>query len=304
MGPKFWEEKKMEKSQTICDGCSHKTSCSSVDTKPCGNEQERRSRELMDQRLGSIKNKLVVMSGKGGVGKSSTAVNLALALVNEGKSVGLLDVDIHGPSIPKMLGVEDAKPRTVEEQILPVMCDELRVMSTGFLIPQATKAIILRGPKKNLLIQQFIRDVAWGELDYLVVDCPPGTGDEPLAVLQLMGSGTMAVIVTTPQDVAVLDVKKSLTFCEELKIPVLGVIENMSGFVCPHCGEMVDIFKSGGGQVMAEEMKVPFLGRIPIDPALVKSGDDGTPYVVAHPETETAKAICGIARNLIQKAEC
>ncbi|MBN2427073.1 MAG: Mrp/NBP35 family ATP-binding protein [Deltaproteobacteria bacterium] len=293
----------MEKTQTTCDSCSHKASCSSAGTKPCENEQERRNRQLMDRRLGSIKNKLVVMSGKGGVGKSSTAVNLALALVNEGKRVGLLDVDIHGPSIPKMLGVEDAKPRAVEEQILPVMCNELRVMSTGFLIPQEKKAIILRGPKKNLLIQQFIRDVAWGELDYLVVDCPPGTGDEPLAVLQLMGSGTMAVIVTTPQDVAVLDVKKSLTFCEELKMPVLGVIENMSGFVCPHCGEMVDIFKSGGGQVMAEEMKVPFLGRIPIDPALVKSGDDGTPYVVAYPDTETAKAICGIARNLIQKAE-
>lgn len=293
----------MEKNQTACDSCSSKASCSAAGKKPCENEQERRNRQLMDRRLASIKNKLVVMSGKGGVGKSSTAVNLALALSKEGKSVGLLDVDIHGPSIPKMLGVEDSKPRAVEEQILPILYDDLRVMSTGFLIPHQKNAIILRGPKKNLLIQQFIRDVAWGELDYLVVDCPPGTGDEPLAVLQLMGPGTMAVIVTTPQDVAVLDVKKSLTFCEELKMPVLGVIENMSGFVCPHCGEMVDIFKSGGGQAMAAEMNVPFLGKIPLDPALVESGDNGTPYVVAHPDTETAKAICMIARTLIEKAE-
>jgi len=292
----------MEKPQDTCDGCSLKASCAAGGQKPCESEKERRQRQLMDRRLASIKNKLVVMSGKGGVGKSSTAVNLALALSREGKSVGLLDVDIHGPSIPKMLGVEEMKPRALNEQILPIECNGLKVMSTGFLIPHQKNAIILRGPKKNNLIQQFIRDVAWGDLDYLVVDCPPGTGDEPLAVLQLMGAGTMAVIVTTPQDVAVLDVKKSLTFCEELKMPVLGVVENMSGFVCPHCGEMVDIFKSGGGQLMAEEMKVPFLGRIPVDPALVKSGDDGTPYVVAYPDTETAKAICDIARNLIKKA--
>ena len=257
----------------------------------------------MDRRLASIKNKLVVMSGKGGVGKSSTAVNLALALSQEGKSVGLLDVDIHGPSIPKMLGVEEVKPQVVNEQILPIECNGIKVMSTGFLIPQKKNAIILRGPRKNLLIQQFIRDVAWGELDYLVVDCPPGTGDEPLAVLQLIGPRTMAVIVTTPQDVAVLDVKKSLTFCSELKIPVLGVIENMSGFVCPHCGEVVDIFKSGGGQAMAEEMKVPFLGRIPLDSALVESGDNGIPYVIGNPDTETAKAIRGIGRGVVEKAK-
>jgi Mrp family chromosome partitioning ATPase len=292
-----------EKSQTNCDDCANKASCSAAGRNPCENEQERRNRQLMDRRLASIKHKLVVMSGKGGVGKSSTAVNLALALAQEGKKVGLLDVDIHGPSIPKMLGVEDVKPKAVKEQILPIMCGDLRVMSTGFLIPQNKKAVILRGPKKNILIQQFLRDVAWGELDYLVVDCPPGTGDEPLAVLQLMETGTMAVIVTTPQDVAVLDVRKSLTFCEELKMPVLGVIENMSGFACPHCGKMVDIFKAGGGQVMAEEMKVPFLGKIPVDPELVISGDEGKPYVVSHPETATSKAICGIARNLIDKVE-
>ncbi len=293
----------MEKSSTTCESCSLKSSCSATGQKPCENEEERQKRLLMERRLASIKNKLVVMSGKGGVGKSSTAVNLALALAGEGKKVGLLDVDIHGPSIPKMLAVEDVKPRAVNEQILPVDYNGIRVMSTGFLIPQKNNAIILRGPKKNLLIQQFIRDVAWGELDYLVVDCPPGTGDEPLAVLQLMGAATRAVIVTTPQDVAVLDVKKSLTFCEELKIPVLGVIENMSGFVCPHCNELVEIFKSGGGQQMAEEMKVPFLGKIPIDPVIVESGDNGTPYVVAHPDTETAKAIRGIAGSIIQEAE-
>ena len=293
----------MEKPSKTCESCSLKSSCSSQNQKPCENEQERQQRLRMDRRLASIKNKLVVMSGKGGVGKSSTAVNLALALSQEGKSVGLLDVDIHGPSIPKMLGVEEVKPQVVNEQILPIECNGIKVMSTGFLIPQKKNAIILRGPRKNLLIQQFIRDVAWGELDYLVVDCPPGTGDEPLAVLQLIGPRTMAVIVTTPQDVAVLDVKKSLTFCSELKIPVLGVIENMSGFVCPHCGEVVDIFKSGGGQAMAEEMKVPFLGRIPLDSALVESGDNGIPYVIGNPDTETAKAIRGIGRGVVEKAK-
>lgn len=293
----------MEKAQKTCEGCSLQSSCSAAGEAPCENEQERQLRELMDRRLAAIKNKIVVMSGKGGVGKSSTAVNLALALSREGKSVGLLDVDIHGPSIPKMLGIEKVRPRVVEKEIIPIDCNGLLIMSTGFLVPKQNNAIILRGPKKNLLIQQFIRDVAWGELDYLVVDCPPGTGDEPLSVLQLMGTGTMAVVVTTPQDVAVLDVKKSLTFCSELKMPVLGVVENMSGLVCPHCGEMVDIFKSGGGQLMAEEMNVPFLGKIPMDPTLVIAGDDGTPYVVAHPKAEAAKAICAIARSLIQKAE-
>ena len=292
---------KMEKSSTPCDGCSLKSSCSASGQTPCQSEEERQQQIRMERRLASIKNKLVVMSGKGGVGKSSTSVNLALALAREGKTVGLLDVDIHGPSIPKMLGVEEVKPRAVDEQILPIECNGLRVMSTGFLIPQQKSAIILRGPKKGLLIQQFIRDVAWGELDYLVIDCPPGTGDEPLSVFQLMGEGTKAVVVTTPQDVAVLDVRKSLTFCKDLKMPVLGVIENMSGFVCPHCSELVDIFKSGGGQQMAEEMKVPFLGKIPVDPAMVESGDNGTPYVVAHSDTETAKAIREIARNMIRQ---
>lgn len=289
----------MEKSSNVCDSCSLNSSCSTAEQKPCENDKERQQRLLMEKRLSSIKNKIVIVSGKGGVGKSSTAVNLALALAGEGKAVGLLDVDIHGPSVPKMLGVEDVKPKAVNEQILPIDCQGLRVMSTGFLIPHQKNAIILRGPKKNLLVQQFIRDVAWGELDFLVVDCPPGTGDEPLAVLQLMGTGTKAVIVTTPQDVAVLDVKKSITFCEQLKIPVVGVIENMSGFVCPHCSELVEIFKSGGGERMATEMKVPFLGKIPLDPAIVASGDDGKPYVVSHPEAKTAQAIGRIARSLI-----
>ena len=222
------------------------------------------------------------MSGKGGVGKSTVSVNLAVSLALQGKKVGLLDVDIHGPSIPTMLGLAGTKLTGSEESIDPVLVDgipNLKVMSVGFLLESEDAPVIWRGPMKNSIIKQFLKDVTWGELDYLIIDCPPGTGDEPLSVVQLLGKADGTIIVTTPQDVASIDVSKSIKFAEQVKIPVTGIVENMSGFVCPHCNEVSYIFKEGGGKKLAEEYKVPFLGAIPIDPALGEAGDSGKPYV-------------------------
>lgn len=230
----------------------------------------------------TVKKKYVVMSGKGGVGKSTVSVNLAVSLALQGKKVGLLDVDIHGPSIPTMLGLAGTKLTGSEESIDPVLVDgipNLKVMSVGFLLESEDAPVIWRGPMKNSIIKQFLKDVTWGELDYLIIDCPPGTGDEPLSVVQLLGKADGTIIVTTPQDVASIDVSKSIKFAEQVKIPVTGIVENMSGFVCPHCNEVSYIFKEGGGKKLAEEYRVPFLGAIPIDPALGEAGDSGKPYV-------------------------
>ncbi|MBR5347458.1 MAG: Mrp/NBP35 family ATP-binding protein [Deltaproteobacteria bacterium] len=286
-----------------CENCAKKATCTSKDAKPGETPEQYQERLLIEQRLCGIKNKVLVMSGKGGVGKSSTAVNLALALAEEGKTVGLLDVDIHGPSIPTMLGAENMRPMGTDNSMLPIVHHGIKVMSIGFLLPKQTDPVIWRGPMKSRMILQFIRDVEWGELDYLVVDCPPGTGDEPLVLLQLLGDNTRAVIVTTPQEVALSDVRKSVMFCRQMKLPILGVIENMSGFVCPHCGKTVDIFSSGGGERMASEMEIHFLGKIPIDPEIVASGDAGLPYVVSHKDSPTTEAVRKVARELIGQAD-
>jgi len=218
------------------------------------------------QRMIQIKNKILILSGKGGVGKSTVSVNLAISLALAGKKVGLLDIDIHGPSIPKVLNLEGAKIGSDGQDIIPVeMTNNLKVMSIGFLLQGKDSAVIWRGPRKYHMIKQFLKDVQWGTLDYLIIDSPPGTGDEPLSIVQLLENADGAVIVTTPQEVALSDVRKCINFCGQLNLPVLGVLENMSGFVCPKCGEITDIFKSGGGEKMAEEMNVPFLGKIPID---------------------------------------
>lgn len=256
-----------------------------------------------EETLSKIKHKIVVLSGKGGVGKSSVAVNLAVSLGLAGSGVGILDVDIHGPSVPKMLRMEGRKLETKGEKLVPAAVGSVKVMSIGFLLSGSDDAVIWRGPMKAGVIKQFVEDVDWGELDYLIVDCPPGTGDEPLSVIQTLGSADGAIVVTTPQDVALADVRKSIRFCSQLNLPVLGVIENMSGFACPHCGEIVDVFKSGGGQHMAGEMGVPFLGRVPLDPAVVISGDDGTPYVYKYAESAAAKAFAEIVDTLRNSLE-
>lgn len=246
---------------------------------------------VLKNQLSKIKNKIVVLSGKGGVGKSTVATNIAVSLAMKGKSVGLLDIDFHGPSLPKLLGLEATKLQAAGDRIAPLhYAENLKVMSIGFMLQNQDDAVIWRGPLKMGAIKQFLSDVEWGSLDYLVVDSPPGTGDEPLSIIQILGSGTRSVIVTTPQDVSLSDVRKSITFCRKLGVEVIGVVENMSGFVCPKCGEQIDIFKTGGGEKMASEMNVPFLGRIPLDPKIVDSGDSGKPYVDNFADSESAKA--------------
>jgi len=267
------------------------------------NPDELLEEQAMQERLGQIKHKIIVLSGKGGVGKSTVAANLAVSLMLSGKRVGLLDVDIHGPSIPKMLGLEDARISIQDEVMLPVEKAGLKVMSIGFLLQSRDDAVIWRGPMKMSVIKQFLKDVDWGELDYLVIDSPPGTGDEPLSVCQLVKNADGAVIVTTPQDVATNDVRKSINFCQQLNLPVLGVVENMSGFVCPKCGELTAIFKTGGGERMATDMHVPFLGRIPLDPKVGEACDEGKPFVYHHSRTETAKAFERIIAPILSLSE-
>jgi Mrp family chromosome partitioning ATPase len=266
-------------------------------------ELARKQRQVRE-RIARIKHKILVLSGKGGVGKSTVAVNLALYLTQAGKKVGLLDVDIHGPSIPTLLHLEDRPLSGAGETWLPVELDNhLKVISIGFLLPNPDAAVIWRGPMKYKMIQRFIKDVEWGELDFLIVDSPPGTGDEPLSIAQLIEDADGAVMVTTPQHVAISDVRKAITFCRQLHLPVLGVLENMSGFVCPHCGKRVDIFNQGGGEVMARDMDVPFLGRLPIDPAIVQAGDEGIPFIQAFADSEAAKAFGQAINPLLQRLE-
>jgi len=270
-----------------CAGCEKKDACSGT----CESLERVLEQRALSEQLSKIRHKILILSGKGGVGKSTVAANLAISLSLAGKKVGLLDVDIHGPSIPKLLGLENETLRSDGERILPVeLGDNLKVMSVGFMLGRQSDAVIWRGPMKYSLIKQFISQVDWGSLDYLIVDSPPGTGDEPLTVAQLIEDADGAVLVTTPQDLSTADVRRSVGFCRKLNLPVLGVMENMSGFVCPHCGERTDIFGAGGGEDMAEEMGVPFLGRIPIDPKIVESGDSGRPYVHLPAGSEAAKA--------------
>ncbi len=239
-----------------------------------------------------IQRKYLVLSGKGGVGKSSIAVNLAVWLARRGNRVGLLDVDIHGPSIPRLLGLEGARLQAKDGQIEPVVHrGALKVMSIGLTLKNPDEALIWRGPMKHNVISQFIEGVRWGDLDYLVVDCPPGTGDEALSTAQILGSVDGVVIVTTPQELAVADVRKCLTFCKHLNLPVLGVIENMSGFVCPHCQRRTDVFGGTGGEAMAKDFCVPFLGSIPLDPALAQACDAGKPFVDFDSDNPTAQAL-------------
>jgi len=248
--------------------------------------------------MSEIKHKIMVMSGKGGVGKSTVAVNLALTLSMEGYKVGILDADIHGPNIPKMLGIEDKKPDVIDSKIIPVSVLNLKVMSMAFLLPDTDSPVIWRGPLKMKAISQFTNDVAWKDLDYMIIDLPPGTGDEPLSIAQLLKSDG-AIIVTTPQDVALLDSRKAVNFAKQLNVPVVGIIENMSGLICPHCGKEIDLFKKGGGEKASKELNVPFLGRIPIEMKIVESSDSGIPFVLNNGNSKAKEAF----KNIILKVE-
>ncbi|HUW17856.1 MAG TPA: iron-sulfur cluster carrier protein MrpORP [Sedimentisphaerales bacterium] len=259
---------------------------------------------------------LLVLSGKGGVGKSTIAANLAVWLSMRDKRVGLLDIDIHGPSIPKLLNLEGRRVEADGNAIKPACYSErLSVLSIGLLLGSDADAVIWRGPMKHNLIRQFVTGVSWGNLDYLVVDCPPGTGDEPLSIAHLLGvikpqgdrtetcekGPTAAVIVTTPQQLAVADVKKCITFCRQLNLPVLGVIENMSGFVCPHCNRTTDVFKAGGGEQMAADFGVPFLGAVPIDSTMTIAGDAGQPFICFEKRNRAAQALATVFQSLFAK---
>lgn len=249
--------------------------------------------------LKKIKNVITVLSGKGGVGKSTVAVNLAHSLVNEGYSVGIMDVDIHGPNIPKMLGIEDRHFSGEAEAIEPVeILPNFHAASIALVGYDPAEALIWRGPMKIGLIRQFLGDVVWGELDYLIIDTPPGTGDEALTTAQLIPQMKGAVVVTSPQDVSILDSRKSMTFADKLNIPILGIIENMSSFVCSHCGGVTDIFGRGGGMKASETVDVPFLGSVPIDPGIVVAGDQGRPFMAQFPDRPAAQAFKEIIKNV------
>jgi ATP-binding protein involved in chromosome partitioning len=269
-------------------------------TKPMLSEKDIEEQTRLHDSLARIKHVIIVMSGKGGVGKSTVSSNLAIALSMAGHQTGLMDIDITGPNIPKMFRVEDEKLTAEGDRLMPVIVPpSLKLMSMAFLLPDRDAAIMWRGPIKMTAIKQFIEDVEWGDLDYLVIDMPPGTGDEALSIVQLIPKADGAIIVTTPQDVALLDSRKSVTFAAQTNIPVIGIVENMSSFVCPHCGESTEIFKSGGGEAAAAELGIPFLGRIPLEPAVVRSGDEGMPVVIAEPESASAKAFMAAVDRIV-----
>ncbi len=255
--------------------------------------------DAVAERLKDIGHILVVISGKGGVGKSTVAVNLALGLIDDGHKVGLMDIDIHGPTVPKMLSIEKEQVGSSADGMEPIIHSSgLKVMSMGLLLPDPDVPVIWRGPKKMGAIRQFISDVLWGELDYLVVDLPPGTGDEPLSIAQLIRDAG-AIIVTTPQDIALLQSRKAVTFSRALGLPVVGIVENMSGLDCPHCGGSIDLFGNGGGEKAAHEMDVPFLGRVPIDPQVVTSGETGDPFMNSSPDGPAATAFSGVVKKVL-----
>lgn len=253
--------------------------------------------DAIKKNLEIMKHVLIVLSGKGGVGKSTVSANLALALAEKGYQVGLLDCDIHGPTIPTLLGLDKERIGYSPKGFIPIQAkSNLKVLSMGFLIQNKDDPVIWRGPMKMGAIKQLLGDFNWGPLDYLIIDLPPGTGDEPLSIAQIISKIEGSIIVTTPQDVALVSVRKSINFVKKLNIPVVGIIENMSGFTCPHCGKKTDIFKTGGGKKAAEDLNVPFLGTIPLDPHIVEIGDIGT--AVMEKEAIITKSFKVIVRNV------
>lgn len=266
-------------------------------------EQHKKDEDLrVHEQLRRITHKLLVMSGKGGVGKSSVAAGLAVTLAQKGYRVGLLDVDLHGPSIPKILGIEGSFQVDDEKRLVPsTLAENLHVVSIQLLLDDPDAAVIWRGPVKHGVIKQFIGEVNWGRLDYLIVDCPPGTGDEPLSIAQTIPD-VHAVIVTTPQEIALQDVRKSINFCHKAHMPILGLVENMSTLVCPHCGTEIPVFGSGGGRRTAERMQVHFLGSLPFDLGVVEAGDTGSTLQFARNATSAfARALHVLADSVIER---
>ncbi len=257
---------------------------------------------IKSARLPGVKHKIVVMSGKGGVGKSTVAVNLAMALVKQGRAVGILDADLHGPSVPKLLGCPDAQLQIVGQHILPAeVAPRLKVVSVAYLTQESDAPVVWRGPVKMGAIRQFIEDVEWGELDYLIIDLPPGTGDEPLSVAQLVPSPDGAVIVTTPQDVALISVKKSIRFAQMLDLNIIGLVDNMNGYICPRCGEAADLFGGDLAVKVAQQYGIRYLGKVPLHSAVAHSGEDGIPFVLSSgPATEAFERIVASILELVE----
>jgi ATP-binding protein involved in chromosome partitioning len=276
---------------------------------PSGINDRQAQQQLQDQKIkenmAKIKHKIIIMSGKGGVGKSTVASNLALELAKNERKVGILDTDVHGPSLGKMFGIEGQfiMPSEKGNTLVPIQAYGIKIVTMASLLQDSDAPVIWRGPLKMGAIKQFLGEIEWGELDYLVIDSPPGTGDEPLSVCQLIPEADGAIIVTTPQDVALIDSRKTVRFSEALKIPVLGIVENMAGLKCPHCGESINLFKIGGGEKAAENMQITFLGRIPIEPEIVESCDNGSAYVYDHTDQEAAKSMQEIVKKVMSKVE-
>ncbi|MDD4005460.1 MAG: Mrp/NBP35 family ATP-binding protein [Elusimicrobiaceae bacterium] len=263
------------------------------------NEEFETQNKAISGKMSAIKNKILVMSGKGGVGKSTVAVNLACALSEAGHKVGLLDIDLHGPNVPRMLGIAAESMCVEDNEMLPYPVSEnLFVCSLAMLGADSGTPIIWRGPRKTGAIRQMLGEVRWGELDYLLLDSPPGTGDEVLSAAQAVPEWTGAVVVVTPQEVALDDARRSIAFAGQVNLPVLGIVENMSGFVCPHCGKETEIFKKGGGEQLATDYGVEFLGRVPLEPCIVALADDGKPFCRKDRKTPAAKTFAEIADKL------
>ncbi len=276
---------------------------SESESRPDGAEQSVSVEEdLLKLRMGRVKHKIAVISGKGGVGKSLVTVNLAVAFAVHGHDhrVGILDADIHGPTVPKMLGLKGQQFHAGPPGVFPVEGPlGVKVVSMDFLLPSDEAPVIWRGPLKMSAIRQFLSEMVWGDLDFLFIDLPPGTGDEPLSIIQLLPDLDGVVIVTMPSDVSRVIVKKAVSFARQADVPVIGIVENMSGYICPKCGTEIDIFGSGGGEKIAEEMAVPFLGKIPIDPHISESADKGVPFITEHPDSPASKAF----NTIVSKVE-
>lgn len=270
----------------------------SVDAAQKQKKEQTEQDASVERSLKKIKNKLIVLSGKGGVGKTSVSVNLAIALAKKGFNVGVMDVDLHGPDVPRMLGLKGMLGMSKNNKLDPMKySNNLKVVSIESLIASKDDAIIWRGPLKYSAIRQFIGEVEWGELDYLIIDSPPGTGDEPLTVAQTI-SDAKAIIVTTPQEVSLADVRKSINFCKTLKMEIIGLIENMSGFTCPHCNKMVDLFGSGGGEKTAIAAGIEFLVRIPFDHNVVSCGDNGISFQEKYSDSYASKSFAELAEKI------
>lgn len=273
---------------------------------PLHSERNKLQMDELHKRMEKVKHKIAVISGKGGVGKTLVTVNLAVALSSKGRNgrVGILDADIHGPCVPKMLGMKGQRLQSGPPGVFPAFGPlNIKVVSMGFLLPSDDSPVIWRGPLKMGAIRQFLSEIAWGNLDYLLIDLPPGTGDESLSVLQLLPEMDGVIIVTIPSDVSKDVVKKAVTFARKMGTPIIGIVENMSGIVCPSCGERINVFGTGGGENISMEMGVPFLGSIPLDPRISEAADAGNPFVVTESDSHAAKAFRVIVREIEQFTE-